>query len=1277
MAADGPSGLPAQQEMPAMRLRGYGTVSGTLRQAADVSSPSVLEIRCESEDKAKLVQAKFLSDLGLLHGVARKQVNTRPGEIWVSEVVGQGSIAAVRSRTLVYIFATPPGVSLAGFYEQQLPSGMDMQSSDAETTVPMYLDRWDRHGFRFYYAPWMRPRLPNGRDDEGYDPAGDFTFARKSNHSGIVLWSEPNKVGTDEGVNNIPGWSWALRQAQESKLPVGINLSIGDPRWILNRYSEQVTQRQPQYTGAWYGIVNFGINDILAWCSPQAQDVQLAQVQKVMRQVAPYSGNITSWLEPHGEISHAPCDLLIDYGPDADASFRTFLKTRYPNIADVSKRYTGDASALTWEKIGVPELASFFGWGPDALDLAGTWRISYEAPFELASAAPDLDDSKWPTIVAPGHQIITQLPRKPAVFRRTVRIDPAWRAANPRVWLYLWDLNDTRRNSSHPSDVLVYINGKPVVDAHERREEGHWAMLDVTDALKDGGNAFTLMLPQGCLVYRAYLSPHPPLEYPNLGPRLNAQWADFSDWIAWTREQVVYRNAQGIRQVDPDRPIVFMSPTDYATGVKRACQDFGGVFHDTGAMAGFWDDYNPLIMDGAGLPSDCEPGSGAVDLPDFKRFLGRWITEGTQGVDYFIHIGDVLWKPQVKEYFTQSQPLWQMIGKYHDPDAQVGLLNSDRVPRLTGFPWGYAPNTVLRGGQWQWRLADVLRTEYPRVLLDESDFAPNGNAAKYHVIIDENTTIVDPPLLNGIERYVRDGGVFVTYVQTGRHTSTEKDSWPIASLTGYAVTAIDPHDADGQVRKSRPLHTAPGQDIFRGDWADVRDGNGLSLKKTLPDCQDLLLWPDGSVAVGIRRIGKGAIIDLGVKFAHDRGAGNVGSTLRMLGDILRWAGIRRSPATATGALMSRFVSNNGLYDVWAMWDERGKGASAELTFRDQFSPASCVEVGSDDPISIQKTNDGAKIAGLEFTPWQTRIFLTPRQELPLAPLRWFNLQRNWWRGTADVGAPVPPLEQKLALDLTGDWSVKTLDDPKADVTQLIGEAADDTCWQKTPLGILAVGQHATARRAVLRRHFTVPAAWTGGRVAFWLLTDGARSFVDTGHLYLDGKEAWNGRGDGPADLDFDGALRPGSTHLLAIDVSGNHPLMGIRAGAWLAWTPAPRDTFSLAGDWSPSSDALHFTAAVHLPGKLATAMARRTAVISESQPGRNIVFHVATEGSHVRGLLVNGRWIARTNPYMGATADFNITPFVRHGQENEFILVTVECEVKDVAIRFYEKGEYP
>ena len=1292
-----PSSLAVGQELPPIKLRGYGVLSATLREAtsrpSDARDASALEIKCETDDKARLVQAKFLSDLEALTGVSRAELATSIGNVAARRVAGQGDIAAIRAGDRVFILAANTDAGLIALVNSQLPPGADARESDATTKVPMYLDRWDRYGFRFYYAPWMRPHLPNGRDDEAYDPLNDFKFARASGTSGIVLWNSPDSVTTAEGITNVPNWDWALRSAAALGLPIGINFDMGEARWIFNRYPEQVIQRAPQYTGTWYGILNYGVSDILSWASPLAQDVQFAQMQKVMRTVMPYADQITSWLEMHGELSHPPCDMLVDYGPDADRSYQRFLKTKYRSVADVSRAYGPEKPYTAWDQVRAPEVADFYGWAADAIDLKGTWKISYEAPFDPASAAVTLDDSKWPSLTAPGDQIVALLPHKPAVFRRTIQVDAAWHAAHPKVWLYLWDLNDTRPRDKELHDTLAYLNGKLIVEPRPRREEGHWTALDVSSALVDGENSVTLMLPQGCLLYRTYFAPHPPLEYPNLGPSLNQRWADFADWIAWTRAQTVRRGAQAIRQIDPNRQIVFMSPTDYAAGVKRSCQDYGGLFHDTGAMAGFWTDENVMQMSAAGLPDDCEPGGGAVDEADFKRFMGRWITEGTQGVDYFIHIGDVLWKPDIKQYFDQSQHLWHLIGKYHCPPAQVALLTSDRVMRLIAFPWGYDPNTVLGGGHWQWRIADLLRENYTRDMLDESDFesgdfplaadaganradlpTPHNNAAKYRVIIDSNTTIIDPPLLDGIERYVRNGGIFVTYVQTGRHTSAIKDSWPISKLSGYAVTRIDPYDIQGNPLANREVHRAAGQDIFGGDWEKVGNANGLTLKAQAPDCQDLLLWPDGTVAAGMRRVGKGAIIDLGLKFVGD--AGNGGDTARMLEAILRWARIPRTPATATHVLMSHFISNNGLYDVWPMFNQSPREVRADITFRDGFSPASYTEITAP-PLRTVELVGKDKIIGLSFGPWETRVILTPHQQIAAAPLQWLQLQRSWWRGTADAGAPIPPLEQKLALDLTDGWKLMPLDD-KAEVMPLVKPDLDDSHWEDSPLRIVSVAELQGIRRAIFRRRFRVPKNWNAGSVKFWCQDAGQHSLHDAGRLFIDGREAWDGRGDGPSDLGFDGLLRPDSEHTIAIEVTGTRSLVGVVCGAWLSYVPDATDFLSLAGDWQTSDDPLRFEKTEHLPGPCHGAFARRQIAIPASARGRNIVFHVLTEELNVRALLVNGRYIQRTNPYMGKTADFNITPYVKFGEANDLMLIqTTPGRVRELTVNYYEKGEYP
>ncbi|MCY2994703.1 MAG: hypothetical protein NTY19_43600 [Planctomycetota bacterium] len=121
------------------------------------------------------------------------------------------------------------------------------------------------------------------------------------------------------------------------------------------------------------------------------------------------------------------------------------------------------------------------------------------------------------------------------------------------------------------------------------------------------------------------------------------------------------------------------------------------------------------------------------------------------------------------------------------------MLLSDRNLRLCGFPWNsneQRPDLVQRNRFWE--LVCNLVADYPRGGLLEQDFA-RGKADRFRVILDGDTTIMDPEVVDQIEAWVRRGGVFITYHQTGRHTSTVPDAWPISRLTGYAVTGHHLH----------------------------------------------------------------------------------------------------------------------------------------------------------------------------------------------------------------------------------------------------------------------------------------------------------------------------------------------------------------------------------------------------------------------------------------------------------------------------------------------------
>ena len=684
--------LPAQStvQFPAVKLRAYGTISAERKIIPNQPLSSALIITCESEDKAKLVLAKYLSDLGELEGVnplavatARCSVNARQLDS------NQGVVAAVRSGKLVYIFTASDGPGLKDVLESNIPDGAKIDATDAEIPVPMYVDRWDKYGFRFYYGPFVVPQDADHHDVTSYDPKQDFTFAKQSGDVGLVLWNTPSRNQYADGIMDLNRNQWVFDAAKKLNLPLGINLGLEDANLsLINGNQEDEVPNADGFLGGWYGAMNWG-GSTPAWSSDKFQDVALGELQGLVRDLYPKYDNIVNWLEPHEEMGHGVCDLVDDHGPRAKENFHEFLKSKYGTPEAVATRWSQTGAFKTWEDVPFPELATFLNWNAQAIDLTGTWKISFDAPYGADSAKPGLDDSSWDEMQAPGHGVARNIPRKPAVFRRHFKIDAAWHAAHPKVWFYLWDFNDARRAVDDPKGgVYVFLNGKAIPETDfTRTMPEHSCALEVSDALTDGDNVLTVCLPQAMIDYRCYLSYQEPKTYPGLGPQLNAQWADFSDWTSWSRGQAVRRGAQMIRQVDPDRPITLMAPSFYLSDIKKVAEDYGGIVHDTGGMAGSWGDAWPVMMQSSGLPTDCEPGSGAVDLNDFKRFMGRWSTEATQGVDYFQHIGDIEWKPEVKDYFGKTLKLWHLMGKYHLPHAELAIINSDRNQRLLGFPW--------------------------------------------------------------------------------------------------------------------------------------------------------------------------------------------------------------------------------------------------------------------------------------------------------------------------------------------------------------------------------------------------------------------------------------------------------------------------------------------------------------------------------------------------------------------------------------------------------------
>ncbi|MCW3054912.1 MAG: hypothetical protein JWN14_4082, partial [Chthonomonadales bacterium] len=1146
-------------------LHGYGNL-GAIYRILNMGRSSLTEIVCETAQKALLTQGKYLSDLERLPGLTKTILVVHGRSIPCRRTATGGLVTCYAHGRDVLILAASDEKTFTSVCSTYLPPSIDVAQFKPRASIPMYLDRWDRHGLICYFSPeTVRPNLAGG--DRNFDYGEGLEFLRGHGSLGLVLWTNPLTDDTAEGITNENAWSWVQTNARKMGLPVHINTQISPPQlWLSNRYREQTMLKTPQFLGGYYGVAHDSAGlGAVSWLSQEAEDALLGVFQHTVRRFAK-DPNIVGWLEPHGETAEMPQRFFLDAGPYAEEIWRGFLQRRYGTLQVLSKRWHGQGMAYrSWDDVPLPEIAELVGFGPNAIDLRGVWRVRYlpapdghaytrEEARGLPSPPPTapipsewlqlgFDDSGWDELIAPGNDRMLLMSRSPLVYRRTVNIPAGWLAEHPQITLTLWDMVNRDRDVTG-----IYVNGQPMVDRSNKVNEQHWSQFDVTAALKPGPNLIVMQLPRAIICYRTYLGQEPPKQYPQLSPEKNAQWADLVAWNIETRGAQIRRGAEMIRQVDPDRSINFMAANDYFDPVKKACRDYGGRFHDTGAMAGFWTDWNSLMMSGAGLPVTAEPGNGAPNARDFQLFWGRWLTEAVNGVHYFQNWGEIAWNPEVLKVFEANLPMYQAIGKYHAPFAKVAILFSAQDEWLTGFPWTPEPGT--QGGYYSgFNPAHTLRDYCPRDGVGAGDFGTPA-VDRFRVIIDSNSMFMDEALIDGIEKYVRNGGVFITYGQTGRHDPARPDSWPISRLTGYDV--VD--------RNRGSFLPVPGNPIFGPYYEDDpkippqrrtsdnsfgKRSSGMHLKKRTPECQDLLKWEDGSTAVGMRPLGKGWIVHVGAMDTGD-------SFLPVLRRLLLHFGVTdRVPAMITqapGLHFRHFISNTGLHDVWVLFNESDKPLTTDLEFLG-IHPTALTDIVTGQHIEIVRGAGRDPVRGIALAPWQTQMLLSPRADVVGSPLEWLTLQRSWWQGTEKPPAkrlPTPAELQRFSVDLTEGWMCKSipyLTDEQA--AALIQPGVEDKTWERRTLELWLNPHDTSAKRLLLRRKFTVPAHWKDGQITLCADVPISQFFYEA-RLFLDGK-AWSGGRksiDGPYLDSMEGALTPGSTHLLALDMQISGSLTG-------------------------------------------------------------------------------------------------------------------------------------
>jgi hypothetical protein len=284
------------------------------------------------------------------------------------------------------------------------------------------------------------------------------------------------------------------------------------------------------------------------------------------------------------------------------------------------------------------------------------------------------------------------------------------------------------------------------------------------------------------------------------------------------------------------------------------------------------------------------------------------------------------------------------------------------------------------------------------------------------------------------------------------------------------------------------------------------------------------------------------------------------------------------------------------------------------------------------------------------------MLITPRAEVADSIANWFTLQRGWWQGTSDTGAPFPQPDMKSTLDISDGWAFQPVG-AQQNAHDLVGTTVDDSTWKKVSLGIFTLPDYPDVRHAVIRKSIQVPAAWNHGEVT----------------LHLSGFHSWGG-------ISIDGQppqsappLTAGSTHLLAVEIKSDDDLLGAEGPGWLSYEPDPASKQDLTGAWQISTDLMNWTTTTALPGPVArgTRAFRTTVVLDPSAQGKDVYFHATERSGELKGLIINGNLVAPARE--SGEANLNITPWVLPGQKNDIVLLMGGSaeDIDSLSLNFY------
>ncbi len=990
-------------------LRGYGKVTASI-------TPERSEFTCENNAKADILLGKLLADMfwdaGQNHVVKTVALGGR--KVVVHEWQPYGDVIVARSENCVLV--------IGGGDEQHVLNRASSEPllKSANTLFkpvrpyPMYLDWYDLKSVKcgsYGLHPMNKFRYKEGS-----------AFIKKFCDGGVISGMRFG-ASLEDGVDpQFDAVDSAMVLAKKYDYMVSMAMSIGTwPAWARDKWPNYVDQPSPVHFEAPSG---YGAPEALGLSPEDRRQSSLKYFGDFVKRFAnnPLTG---SWELYTGDGIFETCFYRwnqghLGFSDIGEAAFRNWLRTAQGySLADLGTRWYGDPNHFkSWSEVTLKDPDEFFGdYNSDCLPIQNSWLCKEEDTPPTAS--PAVDDQGWIPVPTLPNQQMAALPHVPMAWRATFDAS-SWLQKNSGKDVYL---------VLNPDDgwwrsTEVWLNGTDLGSQKSTTNPFYGPIaLKVTGLIKNGDNQLCFYVNKqvvGAPIGLTFLTTTEPKAYPYLGKYMNAQWVDMMEWRLDALNSKVDDAASYVRSVSPDKPIIMCATNgDVKDGQGELLREYGGSMQDTGYESSFRP-FNSRMGYVDGFYGSCEP-SGTADVanPDPTNFITTsnrrlgWTLFNAEGS--YKELSDPTFYLAFEKktgWFTKNMRLYQLIGKFLPEKPGVAILGSSINPLL---------GDEFYGGAWDIGRGEIEASHYDNVYITDT-MLKQGLANDYPVLFDPGNAIMVQPTIDAIRKYVEQGGTFIATQNSGRDSLLEGDSWPISQLTGFKVLQLA---KKGDIKFGNNLPVFKGWEgrEFEGegsslDFKDVQWATNVSvgLAPAAADTVALAKWDDGSVAVGMRKLGKGRVIVLGSTFwrnGRDVGGTGMWRTGKVEPEFLERLftdlGVNRTADASTPDVFAReMITKNGLQESLIAINTTNANVTADLGFATSKQPEAVWDMNDNSPVPFTYTDGWVRIKDAALTPYGTRIFATKRGTLSEGVDFWWGEKTKFWTRRKTVAPLVQP-----------------------------------------------------------------------------------------------------------------------------------------------------------------------------------------------------------------------------------------------------------------------------